>query len=331
MALTPEEQKELSRLRELDKKKDTTSEIAKSNTVREKLAQQASTMQPGSEDTIKDKKSWIELNRKQNEGEPLSPMESFMEGIAYFTPELIGGILGGWKHGPSKARSHMKDIRASKRREEITPYQQRSLEMQQKRLDQRREAEEGLDTRSNKRFEYRKQRNIAEQKRKEAAHDRGVHQLNIMEEILNRRKDDFTGRFDAVMQMGKQVIGDQDPDFTDFQQAVTDFGSQYIKEISGAQVSDAERKRLDEALPSKWAQENVNLRRVQNIRKLMDAIKQRNDEIKARLGGTLPKGKKIKDYITKENAIDVKGIMEGKVKVPKSKPKFKDPLLNKYL
>ena len=86
----------------------------------------------------------------------------------------------------------------------------------------------------------------------------------------------------------------------------------YIKEISGVAVSEQEHKRLKQALPNIGSQESVNLDRIKGLKTIMSMIKDRNDKIKAMVGGKLPKGKSLKDYITKENEININSILKGK-------------------
>ena len=94
--MTPEELKK-------EKAKSNATVISTSGSTRQKLAQHAEGIIPGSGDAVKDKQTWESINEKNNIGEPLSPLESFMEGLSYFTPELIAGTLGGWEYGPDQA------------------------------------------------------------------------------------------------------------------------------------------------------------------------------------------------------------------------------------
>lgn len=283
-----------------------------------------------------------EQDRIQNNaktGQNKQPMDQLKEAFMYFGPQILTSILVGPEAGAKTGellKGYRQDLLKQQQlaeKEGITPYQRESLDRQDKRIKLERDKMKDIQKRSDKRFGYRQEENIAKQMGKEAAFDRGMHQLNRMEKILSKNPAGFTGKIDAIKQKAAQEIGGEDPNFTAFQQAVTDFGSQYIKEISGAQVSDAERKRLDEALPSVWAQESVNVSRIKGIKNLMLAIKDRNDRIKARLGGAVPKGMKLKDFFKPGDELDVDGILKGKSKKQTSEPKVKpiEDLVKEYL
>jgi hypothetical protein len=318
---------------ELEKKRKieaNAQKIADSATVRNKLAQQAESTMAGSGEKIKDKKTWLDFKKNSEEGNPPSPIESFMEGMSYFTPELMGGLFGSWAHSPEVARKTMKPIRdaeaklaevESKADQGLSNYQLASLKMQKDRLTQREKETDLMTGRFSARQKQRRMEQIAKREAKEDVFVRSKRNLGIMKDILKDNPEGFTGPFDVLKQKVAQAYGRQSPEFTNFQQAATDFSSNYVKQISGVAVSEAEQKRLKQALPGTDAQENVNMTRINSLISLMDMIEKRNAKIKARVGGTLPKGKKIKDYIRKDEEIDVDAVLSGKIK---SKPKLNE-------
>ena len=304
---------------ELEKKRKieaNAQKIADSATVRNKLAQQADSIMSGSGDKIKDKKNWLDFKKNSEEGNPQTPLESFMEGMAYFTPELMGGLFGSWAHSPEAARKLMKPIRDAEAKLDtgLSTYQKASLAMQESRLDQRKRETDLMTGRFSVRQKQRQMEQIAKKEEKEDVFARSKRNLTIMKDILQQRPTDFTGPVDALKQRAKQVAGKQDIDFTKFQQAATDFTAMYVKEISGVAVSEQEQKRLKQALPNIGTQENVNMTRIESLLNLMDMIEARNAKIKARVGG-IPKGKTVKDYIRKDEEIDIDAVLgKGKSK-----------------
>jgi len=316
--LTPEEIWELNERQKRERVENNSKTISQSNTTRQKLAQHADTLMPGSGESVKNKQSWLDIDKKKNTGEPLTPMENFMEGLSYFTPELIAGTIGGWRHGPDEASKLMKPLRRRQERKEklamqanepLTPYQKASLAMQNKRLKQKEKEYMGLRERFGIRTGQRLQESEAKEEIRQTAHEQGKYQLEIMDAILSKNKD-VTGWWDNLRESTKEYMpGGADPDYTNFKQALTDFGAQYIKQISGAQVSDQERERLKHALPDIKLGEATNKVRIRGLQRLVRMIEARNQRIKARFGGRLPQGKQVKDFLTKADSIDVDAVV----------------------
>ena len=308
--MTPEEIRELER-RKREKVKNNSEIISQSNTTRQKIAQHAENTMPGTGEAVKDEQSWKDLREKQTTGEPLSPMERFMEGLSYFTPELIAGTYGGWRTGPETATKLMQPIRKAEAtsQEPLTPYQKASLAMQQQRLSQKKQEYEGLRERFGIRTGQKLEAAEAKEAIRQTAHEQGKYQLEIMDTLLSKNKD-ITGWWDNLRESTKEYMpGGANPDYTNFKQALTDFGAQYIKQISGAQVSDQERERLKHALPDIKLGEETNKTRIKGLQRLVEMIEARNQRIKARFGGRLPPGKQVKDFFTKEDSLDVDAIV----------------------
>ena len=166
----------------------------------------------------------------------------------------------------------------------------------------------GLRERFGIRTGQRLQESEAKEEIRQTAHEQGKYQLEIMDALLSKNKD-ITGWWDNLRESTKEYMpGGADPDYTNFKQALTDFGAQYIKQISGAQVSDQERERLKHALPDIKLGEETNKTRIKGLQRLVEMIEARNQRIKARFGGRLPQGKQVKDFLTKEDSLDVDAI-----------------------
>ena len=308
--LTPEEIWELNERQKRERVENNSKTISQSNTTRQKLAQHADTLMPGSGESVKNKQSWLDIDKKKNTGEPLTPMENFMEGLSYFTPELIAGTIGGWRYGPDEAAKIMKPIRDKNEQanEPLSPYQKASLAMQKKRLLQKEKEAAGLRQRFGIRGLQRLEDAEAKEEIRQTAFRKGVHHLAVMEDLLRKHPEDLTGMWDAKVARAKEIAGIPTPT-TKFKSAATKYVAEYIREISGAQASDREVDRLQKAMPGENEQEEVNLERILALRKITELIEARNRRIKARFGGRLPRGKTVKDYITEENTIPVDTIL----------------------
>lgn len=216
---------------------------------------------------------------EQPEVQPQAPAnieDGFKEALSYFGPRLATLVLGGTEAmettdtlltgfdklqaDKAKAKQDREDkLAALKEKDALTPYQQASLKMRGKEFEQRersqqlRETKEGRLTKTAAFSRDLKQRLSDKEVKDISVMEDGNRIIDEIETLFKSGKvDESLGPYASNIESSKQYVPgmERDENFVKMQQLVGINLAEYIKSISGAQVSEQEAQRLLKNLPT---------------------------------------------------------------------------------
>ena len=214
---------------------------------------------------IKKPEDTEKVDNKPPKDRPSGMDDGFKEAISYFGPRLATLILGGTdamavtdKVLSGYEQAKLDRIRAE-REEAMTPYQRESLRLRGQELDLAKKSQglrkdkEGRLTRKDDFQRGLKQRLSDKEVKDISVMDDGNRIIGEIEDLFNKgtvqkNLGPYASRIEGASEAVPGV--DRDEDFTRMQQLVGINLADYVKSISGAQVSEQEAQRLLKNLPT---------------------------------------------------------------------------------
>ena len=191
--------------------------------------------------------------------------QGFKEAISYFGPRLATLILGGTQamDVTDRVLSGYEQAKQQRLREatqqELTPYQKASLKLREKELGVQRES---MDLRTTKEERLTKKDEFSRDL-KHRLSDKEVKDISVMDDgnriiseidalykkgTVQKNLGPYASRAEGVTEFIPGM--DRDEDFVKMQQLIGINLADYVKSISGAQVSEQEAQRLLKNLPT---------------------------------------------------------------------------------
>lgn len=191
-----------------------------------------------------------------------SVKNSFLESLAFFMPQAIGAGIGALFEGSAgalegadiagKMAKEKRDYDLQVENRQMTPYQQEQTRLRQEQLNLDKQAEKrrmsGLDL-ARDRFGFSKEEAAQLSEKQTDAIGSFSKTLDSIDRIRALKKDVITGPVSARVQALAELVDAAPKKFTQLKSEVKSMGNQYIKAITGAQMSEAEADRLLAVVP----------------------------------------------------------------------------------
>lgn len=198
-------------------------------------------------------------------------IENFKSAFSFFGPRLAALILGG-ETALETTDEMLKGYQKEQGQGQLSPYEQIRLQQAQKRLELTEAGEKGRGKRHEETMEFKQQeaRKIPSKFLGEVVGKSTVlNQINYVRELSEKVGKDLRGPFSSRARSTLVNLGfTKDAEFVKLRTASKDLLNKYVKSITGAQMTDAEAKRLMEVVASEndtYENFNAKLSTLQDI------------------------------------------------------------------
>ena len=212
-----------------------------------------------------------------------SVKNSFMESLAFFMPQAIGAGLGALFEGSQgavagaemagKMAKEKRDYDLQVQNRQMTPYQQEQTRLREEQLKLDKQAEKrrmsGLDL-ARDRFGFSKEEAAQLSEKQTEAIGAFSKTLDSIDRIRALKKDVVTGPISARIQALGELVDAAPKKFTQLKSEVKSMGNQYIKAITGAQMSEAEADRLMAVVPVDTDADEVFVTKLATFEKIVE-------------------------------------------------------------
>lgn len=222
-----------------------------------------------------------QVNKEMKGEAPSGPKDNFVRALSFFAPQLLGGVIGAAMEGTSGAIAGMEE--SGKARDAYNAYGQSEADMAMK--ERKMELERQMEERRIKQQELEKRRiaqadrrlGLSEEKnvRDYIDLDRRLKAFEILKgkagQLSDKQTDSLAG-FDSTLAglnaisdyksrvntgpiadmaaSSLEKVGMASDDFTSLKVETENIKASFLKAMSGAQVSDAEARRLARIIPN---------------------------------------------------------------------------------
>ena len=211
--------------------------------------------------------------------ESMFGVKNFKSAFSFFGPRLAALVLGG-ETALETTDEMLKGYQREQGQGQLSPYERIRLQQAQKRLSLTEEGERGRGKRHEETMEFKKQeaKKIPSKFLGEVVGKSTVlNQINYVRELSEKVGKDLRGPFSSRARSSLVNLGiTKDEGFVKLRTASKDLLNKYVKSITGAQMTDAEAKRLMEVVASETdTYENFNAK----LSTLQQIIAQEKDAV----------------------------------------------------
>jgi len=212
--------------------------------------------------------------------------DSFMESLAFFMPQALGAGIGALFEGSQgalagadiagKMAKEKRDFDIQMQNQQMTPYQQEQTRLREeqlkldKRAEGRRDKQLGLNF---EKLELTKQ-DKAQLSDRQAESISGLdNALKSLDSIKALKPGVTTGPVSGRIQALGELVGAAPKAYTQLKTEAISMANQYIKAITGAQMSEAEAQRIQAVIPKVEDTDNVFVTKMEVFEKIIQRNK----------------------------------------------------------
>mgnify|MGYP001318474635 CR=1 FL=1 len=252
-------------------------------------------------------------------------IDNFKSAFSFFGPRLAALVLGG-ETALETTDEMLKGYQREQNQGALSPYEQIRINQAQQRLNLAAQGERGRASRFKKGLDFKKQeaQKIPSKFLGEVVGKSTVlNQINYVRELSEKVGKDLRGPFSSRARSTLANLGiSKDEGFIKLRTASKDLLAKYVKSITGAQMSDAEAKRLMAVVAGENdTYENFNAK----LTTLQEIIAQEKDSV---IKALEQQGYSAKGLSDKQRASFVVDVLEKKLRASEKsygeKVTFKD-------